>query len=153
MAYGEESWISLPMSGPGNSVVSTDWGTLGYKCATGSAGEFFAEFACAYPRLKIRRLGMLVTQAFTASCVIKVWKNGTSGTLLATFTMAATAIGKFVYIDPTTAAKTNMDAGDYIQFELDVADTTTGLVFPVVMIEPVPETAANISDMDTSVAA
>lgn len=153
MAYSNKIWASLPVVNYGNSVVSTDWLVLGYLASTGSNGEFFANFACAYPKCVIKRVGMLVTEAFTAASVIKVWKNGTGGTLIATFTMAATAIGKNVYLDPATAAKRDMDAGDYITFELDVKDTTTGIVMPYVFVEPGHEVPANVSDMLSGIGA
>jgi len=148
MAYGEESLVPLPITSYGNSVTSTDWLLLGYKCSVGTAGEVFAEMAIPYTRCKVKRIQVLVTEAFTASCVINVWKNAIAdATLLAKFTMGATAIDKVVYLN---VADTLLDAGDYISWELDVADTTTGLILPSVLVEPVPETAANISDMTTT---
>ncbi len=151
MAYGEESWIILPRTKTGNSVQSTDWLLLGYKCSlSGNGDEVFAEYAITYPRVKLKRLQVLVTEAFTADCIIKVWKNGTSGTQLATFTMGATAIDKVVYLD---VADTLFEAGDYIAWEIDVIDTSTGIIFPTVLVEPVPEVAAGISDMTTTGAA
>ncbi len=151
MAYGEESWINLPMTGTGNAAQSTDWLLLGYDCATGSSGEFFAEYAIGYPRVKLKRLQVLVTEVFAATGgIIKVWKNGTGGTLLATFTMTTTAADKVVYLD---IADTLFDAGDFIVFENDTAPSTTGIVMPSVLVESVPETAANIADMTTTGAA
>ncbi len=91
---------------------------------------------------------MLVTEAFTASCIIEVWKNAIAdATLLAKFTMGATAIDKVVYLN---VADTLLDAGDYISWELGTEDTTSGMIMPSVLVEPVPETAANISDMTTT---
>ncbi len=151
MAYGEESWINLPMTGTGTAVQSTDWLLLGYDCNTGTAAELFAEYAIGYPRVKLKRLQVLVTEAFAATGgIIKVWKNGTAGTLLATFTMGTTAIDKVVYLD---IADTLLDAGDFIVFENDTAPDTSGIVMPSVLVEPVPETAANIADMTTTGAA
>ncbi len=151
MAYGEESWINLPMTGTGNSVQSTDWLLLGYAAKTGTNGEVFAEYAITYPRVKLKRLQLLVTEVFAATgAVIKAFKNGTSGTLLATFTMGTTAADKVVYLD---VADTLFDAGDYIAWELTTKPNSTGTVMPSVLVEPVPETAANISDMTTTGAA
>ncbi len=148
MAYGEETWIALPRTTTGNSVYSTDWLILGYECSVGTAGEVFAEYAIPHSRVKVKRLQVLVTEAFTAACVIKVWKNAIAdATLIGTFTMGATAIDKVVYIP---IADTLLESGDYISWELDVADTTTGVIMPTVLVEPVPETAANISDMTTT---
>ena len=148
MAYGEESLISLPITGRGNSVTSTDWLLLGYKCSVGTAGEVFAEMVIPYTTCKVKRVQVIVTEAFTASCVINVWKEAIAdATLLAKFTMGATAIDKVVYLN---VADTELDAGDYISWELDVADTTTGIIIPSVLVEPVPETAANVSAMTTT---
>ncbi len=148
MAYGEESLIPLPISGNGNSVTSTDWLILGYDCVTGDAGEVFAEMAVPYTRCKVKRIQVLVTEAFAAEAEIKVWKNAIAdATLLCHFTMGATAIDKVVYLD---VADTLLEAGDYITWELDVADTTTGTILPAVLVEPVAETPANISDMTTT---
>lgn len=146
MGYGSESWIQLPVIGFGNSTVSTDTGLLGWKLATISAGEIFAEFVVGgYPKVILKRSGFLVGTAMTASGVIKVWKNGTGGTLLATLTLAATAAGKNAYEDPTS--KVTLDAGDYICFELDAQDSTSGTGWPYVMVEPVHDVPANIADM------
>lgn len=151
MAYGEESLVSLPITGRGNSVTSTDWLILGYKCAVGTNGEVFAEMAIPYTRCKVKRIQVLVTEVFVAACKIKVWKNAIAdATLLCQFTMGATAVDKVVYLN---VADTLLEAGDYISWELDTQDTTTGIVLPSVLVEPVPETVANISDMTTTGAA
>ena len=148
MAYGEESLVPLPITSTGNSVQSTDWLLLGYDVNTGTAGEVFAEMAIPYTKCKVKRVQVLVTEACTAACVINVWKNAIAdATLLAKFTMGATAIDKVVYLN---VADTLLEAGDYISWELDVADTTSGIVMPSLLVEPVPETAANISDMTTT---
>jgi hypothetical protein len=147
MAYGEETLIPLPMTTRGN-VTAGDWKLLGVDCADGENGEVFAQFANPYTRCKIKRIQVLVTETFTASCVIKVWKNAIGGAVgIGTFTMSATAANKVVYIN---IADTLLDAGDYIEWELDVKDTTSGIIMPSVLVEPVPETPANISDMTTS---
>jgi len=147
MAYGEESLVPLPTTNRGN-VTAADWSILGFDCNAGTAGEVFMEHAVGYTRCKVKRVQVLVTEAFTASCVINVWKNAIAdATLLAKFTMGATAIDLVVYLN---VADTLLEAGDYISWELDVADTTTGKIMPTVMVEPVPETAANISDMTTT---
>jgi hypothetical protein len=148
MAYGEETLIPLPITSYGNSVVSTDWLLLGYKCSVGSNGEVFAEMAVPFTRCKVKRIQVLVTETFTAACVIKVWKEAIAdNTLLAKFTMSATVVDKVVYLN---VADTLLEAGDYISWELDVQDTTTGIILPSVLVEPVPETPANISDMTTT---
>ena len=148
MAYGEESLVPLPISGNGNSVTSTDWLILGYDCVTGTAGEVFAEMAVPYTRCKVKRIQVLVTEAFAAECEIKVWKNAIAdATLLCHFTMGATAIDKVVYLE---VADTLLEAGDYISWELEDDDTTSGRIFPNVLVEPVPETPANIADMTTT---
>jgi hypothetical protein len=144
MAYGEESQVALPMTTRGN-VTATDWTTLGFQCDLGTAAEFFAEFACPYTKAKLIRVQFLVTEVFVASCVIKVFKNTT---LLSTHTMGTHAVGSVQYFEPTSLV--TLDAGDYISMELDVADTTTGMVLPSVLVEPIPDTPANISDMDTT---
>jgi len=151
MAYGEESLVPLPMTSYGNSVTSTDWLLLGYKCSVGTAGEVFLEQAVPYTKCKVKRIQVLVTEAFTASCVIKVYKEAIAdASVLATFTMGATAIDKVVYLE---VADTELNAGEYVSWELDVADTTTGIILPSVLVEPIPETPANISRMTTTGAA
>ncbi len=152
MAYGEESLIPLPITGFGNSEVSkagtNDWGLLGYDCAVGTDGEVFAEMAIPYTRCKVKRIQVLVTEAFTAACKIKVWKEAIAdATLLCQFSMGATAIDQVVYLD---IADTLLDAGDYISWELSTQDTTTGICLPSVLVEPVSETPANISVMTTT---
>ena len=114
MSYGEESLVPLPMTTTGNSVQSTDWLLLGYKISTGSAGEVFLEQAVPYTRCKVKRIQVLMTAAATASCVINVWKNAIAdATLLAKFTLGATAIDKVVYLD---VADTLLEAGDYVSW-------------------------------------
>jgi len=147
MAYGDESLIPLPMTTRGN-VTAADWKLLGVDCADVSNGEVICQFVNPFPRCKIKRIQVLVTEAFTASCVIKVWKNAIAGAVdIGTFTMGATAVGKVVYID---IADTLLDAGDYIEWEVDVQDTTSGIIMPSVLVENVPELEANISDMTTT---
>lgn len=145
MAYGNESWISLPMAGFGDATVSTDYGALGAKLATISAGEIFAEYPVGYPKVILKRMGFLVGTAMTSAGVIKVWKNGTSGTLLGTLTLGASGAGTFAYEDASSLV--TLDAGDYISFELDAQDSSAGTGWPVVLVEPAHETPANISDM------
>lgn len=148
MAYGEESLVSLPMTGTGNSVQSTDWLLLGYKCATGTNGEVFAEMAIPYTRCKVKRVQILVTEVFVAGCKIKVWKNAIAdATLICQFTPGTAAADSVIYLN---IADTLLEAGDYISWELDTQDTTTGIILPSVLVEPVPETAENISDMTTT---
>jgi len=148
MGYGEESLVSLPITGRGNSVTSTDWLLLGYKCAVGSNGEVFAEMAIPYTRCKVKRIQILVTEVFVAACKIKVWKNAIAdATLLCQFTPGTAAADSVIYLN---VADTLLDAGDYISWELDTQDTTTGIILPSVLVEPVPETAANIGDMTTT---
>lgn len=147
MSYGDESLIPLPMTTRGN-VTAADWKLNGVDCADVSNGEVICQFANPFPRCKIKRLQVLVTEAFTASCVIKVWKNSIAdATAIGTFTMGATAIDKVVYID---IADTLLDAGDFIEWEVDVQDTTSGIIMPSVLVENVPELEANISDMTTT---
>ena len=145
MAYGNESWISLPITGTGNCVVATDRTLLGYKLATISAGEFFAEYAVGYPKVIVKRMGFLVGTSMTASGVIKVWKNGSGGTLIGTLTLGASAAGVFAYEDPTTQIE--LDAGDYVTMELDAQDSSAGTGWPVLLVEPSHEVPANIADM------
>jgi hypothetical protein len=148
MAYGEESLVPLPMTTTGNSVQSTDWLLLGYKISTGSAGEVFLEQAVPYTKCKVKRIQLLVTTACTAACVINVWKEAIAdASLLAKFTLGATAINTTVYLE---VADTELNAGEYITWELDVADTTTGTILPSVLVEPIPETPANIARMTTT---
>ncbi len=148
MAYGEESLVSLPISGNGNSVTSTDWLILGYDCVTGTAGEVFAEMAVPYTRCKVKRIQVLVTEAFVAEAEIKVWKNAIAdATMIVQFTPGAAVIDSVIYLD---IADTLLEAGDYVSWELDTEDATSGMIMPSVLIEPVPETAANISDMTTT---
>ena len=144
MAYGDESWISLPMTTRGN-VTASDWSTLGFDCNAGTANEFFAEYAASYPKSILKRIGFLVTTTFGTNCVIKAFKNTT---LLATFTMGTHAANSVQYFDPTSEVL--LDSGDYISLELDVADSSAGRILPFVMVEPSHETPANISDMDTT---
>ena len=56
--------------------------------------------------------------------VLNVWKNGTSGTLLATLTLATTAAGKFAYEQAASAV--TLTPGDRIDVELDVIAEGTG---------------------------
>ncbi len=147
MAYGEESLIPLPITNRGN-VTAADWKVLGFDCKDGTTGEVFAEMAVPYTRCKVKRVQVLVTEAFTSSCIIEVWKNAIAdATLLAKFTMGATAIDKVVYLN---VADTLLEAGDYVSWELGTEDDTSGMIMPSVLVEPVPETAANISDMTTT---
>ncbi len=150
MAYGEESWVSLPIVQ--GDVVSTDWSMTGAKLDTISAGEAFAVAVVPYSKCILKRVGFTVgtvAAGTTSTPTIKVW-DGTiaGGTLRATITVGTTAAGNCVYEDPSTLI--TLDCGDIITFELDVADaggTPTSEGFPFVCVEPVPETAANVPTM------
>lgn len=148
MAYSNESWIPLPMSGFGNIVVSTDLLITGFQAETISNGEVCAEYAIPYSKCILKRVAILVTEAFTAGCVIKVWNGAIADASgIATFTMGATAIDQMIYLDIEDTAFT---AGQYISIEVDVQDTTTGSFFPIIMVEPTHETGANVTKMITT---
>lgn len=150
MAYGEESAVSLPIVQ--GVVVSTDWGITGAKLDTISAGEAFAIAVVPYTKCKLVRVGFTVgtvAAGTTSTPTIKVF-NGTiaSGTLIATLTVGTTAAGNCVYEEPSSLV--TLSGGDIITFELDVADvggTPTSEGFPYVLVEPIPETAANVTTM------
>ena len=147
MSYGEESWINLPITVHGN-VYSTDWGAGGAKMDDMTGGEFISQHVVGYSKCTLKRVGVLVTTAAagaTTTPVVKVFKGSiASGTLLATLTLGTTEAGLAVYYDPTTNVELN--AGDYITFELDVADVGSGKAsegFPFALVEPNYEIAAN----------
>jgi hypothetical protein len=149
MAYGDESWVSLPLIQ--GVVVSTDWGVTGAKLDTISAGEAIAVAVVPY-KCVMKRFGFTVgtlAAGTTTTPTIKVF-NGTiaAGTLIGTLTVGTTAAGNCVYEDPSSLL--TAEAGDIITFELDVVDaggTPTSEGFPFVVVEPSAETAANISTM------
>jgi hypothetical protein len=150
MAYGNESWVSLPLV-PG-VVVSTDWGITGAKLDTISAGEAFAVAVVPYSKCILKRVGFTVgtvAAGTTSTPTIKVWEGTiASGTLRATLTVGTTAAGNCVYEDPSSSIE--FEAGDIITFELDVADvggTPTSEGFPFVCVEPAHEVPGNISTM------
>ena len=82
----------------------------------------------------------------TTTAVIKVWKNGTSGTLLATLTLSTTASGKYAQEVPSSTV--HLEKGDRVDFELDVVSAGTGAAgkgYPVVVVEYVPEVDGNMT--------
>lgn len=150
MGYGEESAVSLPIVQ--GLVVSTDWGVTGAKLDTISAGDVFAVAVIPYTTCKLRRVGFTVgtvAAGTTTTPVIKVWRGTIADAdLIATLTISTTAAGNCVYEEPSDEVL--IEGGDIITFELDVVDaggTPTSEGFPFVLVEPVPETAANVSTM------
>jgi hypothetical protein len=115
-----------------------------------SAGDLIATaIVGGHAKVRLLRVGCLITETCAGSSttpVIKVWKNGTSGTLLATLTLATSAAGVNAYEDLATSIE--LDAGDRIDFELDVvaAGTPTGHGIPWVYVEPIQEVVGNVSD-------
>ncbi len=152
MAYGEESWVSLPVQNVIlNADPTTDFGATGWKCDVISGGDVMGVAAVPYPNCKVARMGFRVSTVAagtTTTPVIKVWDGAIGGTLLGTITVGTAAAGQCVYEDPSSL--TTLACGDIVTFELDVADvggtpTSEGFVF--ICVEPIPETAANVSTM------
>ncbi len=155
MAYGEESLVSLPIRGVGmDGALSTDVGLTGWKLDVITAAEIFASSVVPYNKCKVVRVGFTVqtiAAGTTTTPTIKVWKNNAdkadaAADLLATIVVGTTAAGSMVSIEPSSLVL--LTAGDTIQFELDVADvdgtpTSEGDVW--ILVEPVPDTRANVS--------
>lgn len=142
----------FPQSLPGYRL-GADVGDFGqdFAGASDSAGDLVWTFPVT-SKLELRRFGVLVTETVAGDStapVLKLWKNGTSGTLIDSITVPdATASGKFVYVD---LAGTAVEPGDRIDVELDVKATDSGTAagqgFMVVEADYYPEVTGNLSNV------
>ncbi len=148
MAYGNESWVSLPLIQ--GVVVSTDWGITGAKADTITGGEVMAiavvPFKCVVKRTGFRV--STVAAGTTTTPVIKFHDGAIGASPFATLTVGTAAAGTCIYEDPSSLV--TLEEGSVVTIELDVADvggSPTSEGFPFICVEQTHETPANNSSM------